>query len=426
MTQASHSATVPGYRIALIILGIAVSPVLLAASALGSHLVLGDALRAIVTGSLVLCTIACLTGWIGVTARMNTYQIVRYAFGTQGSRAINVLFAIALFGWTCVTANSCGHALQDLLAMFGWQVPMLPLVCLGGVLFIGATAFGFEVLDKIALVAIPILLGLLAWNLSRFFGVAPFSAHSQVNTMSMGVATSSVAGTFMILVTTMPDFSSMVHNRRHALIGAVLSMGIAYPALFVAGAVPCALSGKVTLVAAMALAGAALPTVVMLLIATVTGNAGNLFQATLATSTFVRVMPRPRITLLLGVLACLIGSQDILDLFIPFLVFLGISVPPIAGIYITDFFLHRRKGYHPADLALQPAVPLPTFVIWGLATVVGLLASRQMITLTDIPALDALLVAAGLYAFTSKVLSRGKGRQLRHASGDACEGSRAS
>ncbi|TDR71095.1 cytosine permease [Paludibacterium purpuratum] len=402
MTQSSP-ATVPGYRIALIILGIAMSPVLLAASTLGSHLVMGDALRAILSGSLVLCTIGCLTGWVGVSARMNTYQIVRFAFGTQGSKAINALFALALFGWTCVTANSCGHALQELLAMFGWQVPMLPLVLFGGVLFIGATAFGFEVLDNIALVAIPVLILLLSWNLQRFFNVAPFSGRSHVDTMSMGVATSSVVGTFMILATTMPDFASMVHNRRHALIGAILALGVAYPALFVAGAVPCALSGKVTLAAAMALAGAAMPAVLMLLIATITGNAGNLFQATLVTSTFVKLLSRPKITLLLGVLACLIGSLDILSWFIPFLVFLGIAVPPIAGIYLTDYALSRRGGYDEAVLAHQPAVPVGTFVIWGVATLIGFLASRQLLTLTAIPSLDALLTAAALYALKSKV-----------------------
>ncbi|MBV8647887.1 cytosine permease [Paludibacterium sp.] len=406
MTSSTQPATVPGFRIALIILGIAMSPVLLAASTLGSRLVLHDALYAIVSGSLVLCAIGCMTGWVGVSARMNTYQIVRFAFGTRGSRAINALFALALFGWTAVTANSFGHALQDLLALAGWQAPMLPLVLVGGVLFIGATAFGFEVLDNIALVAIPVLLLMLAWNLQRFFAAAPFSGHDHIGTMSLGVATSSVVGTFMILATTMPDFASLVHNRRHALIGAILALGVAYPALFIAGAVPCALSGKVTLVGAMALAGMALPAVLMLLVATITGNAGNLFQATLVTATFVKWLPKPKITLLLGVLACLLGSFDILSWFIPFLLFLGIAVPPIAGIYLTDYVLHRRGGYDEAALARQPAVPVATFVIWGVATLIGLMTSHELLTLTAIPSLDALLTAAALYALKSKLFER--------------------
>jgi purine-cytosine permease-like protein len=410
MTHSSSPSTVPGYRIALIILGIAMSPVLLAASTLGSHLAVSHALRAIVSGSLVLCAIGCMTGWVGVAARMNTYQIVRFAFGVRGSRAINALFALALFGWVCVTANSCGRALQELLAMLGWPVPLLPLVLLGGGLFIGATAFGFEVLDNIALVAIPVLILLLIWNLRSFFMAAPYSGHSHVDTMNMGVAISSVVGTFMILTTTMPDFASMVHNRRHALIGVILALGIAYPALFIAGAVPCALSGKVTLVGAMALAGVAMPAVSMMLIATVTGNAGTLYQATLVSSTFVKWLSRPKISLLLGFLACLIGSLDILSWFIPFLLFLGIAVPPIAGIYLTDYVLHRRQGYDEASLEGQAAVPVATFVIWGLATFVGWAASRQWLTLTAIPSLDALLVAALLYGLKSKLFERADSR----------------
>jgi purine-cytosine permease-like protein len=403
MAKEIHPAgTVPGYRIALIILGIAMSPVLLSGSRIGSQLSLHDTIRAIVTGSLILAAIGCMTGAIGQRARMNTYQIVRYAFGTKGSLAINALLAISLFGWICVTANSFGMALQELLSMGGWHLPLFPLVAFGCILFVAATAFGFEVLGKVALYSIPVLLLILGYCLHRFFTLAPMHIGSHSGELSVGVATSSVVGTFMILATTMPDFGCMVHNRRHALQGAILALGIAYPLLYIAGALPTALSGQDSLVSAMALTASTLPALSLLLFSTITGNAGNLFQGTLVTSTLMPAVTRPRITMMLGALACLIGSQDLVNWFIPFLLFLGIAVPPIAGIYIADYLMNRREGYDEKELESLPAVPVAAFVVWGVATLVGFLTSRQALTLTGIPSLDALLVASVLFTLQSR------------------------
>jgi cytosine permease len=414
MSQDALPATVPGYRIALIILGIAMSPVLLAGSALGSRLPPGAALRAICTGSAILTLIACLTGWVGVSARMNTYRIVRFPFGTAGSRAINLLFALSLFGWTCVTASCFGAALRDLLLLDGRVAPQWLLVGLGCFVCVGITAFGFGFLDRVTRIAIPLLMALLGWLMWRFLALPGLPAHVVPARLDAGVAVSSVVGTFMILVTTMPDFSSLVHGRREALIGAVLALGIAYPLLFAAGALPCSLSARTSLAGAMALCAATLPTGLMLLLATVTGNAGNLFQGVLATATFLPRWPRARVTLLLGALAWGIGSQDILAGFIPFLLFLGIAVPPVAGIYLTDYYFNRRGGYDEASLTRQPAVVWPSFAIWAVATLVGGLAAQHWLTFSAIPSLDALVTASVLYAGYSRLsLHRTGPRHLR-------------
>lgn len=88
----------------------------------------------------------------------------------------------------------------------------------------------------------------------------------------------------------------------------------------------------------MSLMGLVLPTALLLIFATVTGNAGNMFQGTLVVSTLLTRFPKWQITVALGVLAFVVGSMDIMAWFIPFLLFLGIATPPVAGIYIADFF----------------------------------------------------------------------------------------
>ena len=62
--------------------------------------------------------------------------------------------------------------------------------------------------------------------------------------------------------------------------------------------------------------------------------------------------------------ALIVGSMDIMAWFIPFLLFLGIATPPVAGIYIADFLLYRRGGYDAKVLATEPQVKVFTFIAW--------------------------------------------------------------
>lgn len=394
--------TASGLRIAMILLGIAVTPVLLSSSSLGNQLSGSQLITVVALGGIILTLLAAITICVGEKARLPTYGIVKYAFGEKGAVAINILMAVSLFGWIAVTANMFGHSVHDLLAEHGLDVPVPLLVTLGCGVFVASTAFGFAVLGKIAQVAVPVIALVLVYILYvAMHGHAPVAeSFSQMNT---GVAVSTVVGTIIVLVATLPDFGSFVHNRKHALIAAAAAFLVAYPLLYWAGAMPSALSGQGSLLGAMAVFGAVLPAAMLLIFACITGNAGNMFQGTLVVSTLLTRFPKWQITLALGVLAAIIGSMDIMAWFIPFLLFLGIATPPVAGIYIADFFLYRRNGYQAEVLTREPQIKLLTFVAWLLGSAVGFMTVKGMMTLTTIPSVDSILVACVCYALFSRM-----------------------
>jgi cytosine permease len=394
--------TASGLKIAMILLGIAVTPVLLSSSSLGNQLSSASLLTVVLAGGLILTLLSAITISVGEKARLPTYGIVKYAFGEKGAVAINILMAVSLFGWIAVTANMFGHSVHDLLAQHGLNLPVPLLVAAGCVIFVASTAFGFEMLGKVAQVAVPVIalvLCYILWIVTH----KTMPAVEQVATMNTGVAISTVVGTIIVLVATLPDFGSFVHNRKHALIAAVLTFMVAYPLLYWVGATPSALSGQGSLLGAMAMFGAVLPAALLLIFACITGNAGNMFQGTLVVSTLFTRFPKWQITLVLGILAAVVGSLDIMNIFIPFLLFLGIATPPVAGIYVADFLLYRRNGYHDAVLQQEPAVKVLTFVAWALASVVGFATANGLFTLTTIPSVDSILVACVGYAVLSRL-----------------------
>ncbi|HEV7832575.1 MAG TPA: cytosine permease [Caballeronia sp.] len=394
--------TAPGYRIAMILLGIAVTPVLLSSSSLGSQLSSLALIKVVVIGGIILTILSAITICVGEKARLPTYGIVKYPFGEKGAIAINVLLAVSLFGWIAVTANMFGHSVHDLLAQQGLDIPVPVLVAAGCAIFVVATAFGFELLGKVAQFAVPVIALMLCYCVYvAAHGMVPVPAG--FTDMNTGVAVSTVVGTIIVLVATLPDFGSFVHDRKHALIGAVLTFLIAYPLLYWAGATPSGISGKGSLLGAMAVFGAVLPAALLLIFATVTGNAGNMFQGTLVVSILFTRFPKWQITVALGVLGVIVGSMDIMAWFIPFLLFLGIATPPVAGIYIADFLLYRRGGYDDRVLVSDPQVKVLTFVAWIIGSLVGFMTVKGMFSFTSIPSLDSIIVACACYAIFSRV-----------------------
>lgn len=310
--------------------------------------------------------------------------------------------AISLFGWIAVTANMFGHSVHDLLAQHGVDLPTPLWVTLGCMIFVASTAFGFAVLGKIAQIAVPVIALVLCYILyAATHGQAPML--DSMNQMNTGVAVSTVVGTIIVLVATLPDFGSFVHNRKHALIAAGITFLIAYPLLYWAGATPSALSGQGSLLSAMTVFGAVLPAALLLIFACITGNAGNMFQGTLVVSTLLTRFPKWQITLVLGLLAAIVGSMDIMAWFIPFLLFLGIATPPVAGIYIADFFLYRQNGYDETVLSNESQIKICTFVAWLLGSAVGFMTVNDVMTLTTIPSIDSILVACVGYACLSRI-----------------------
>ncbi|MCE9881303.1 MAG: cytosine permease [Hafnia paralvei] len=396
------TSTASGFHVAMILLGIAVTPVLLSSSSLGNQLSSANLISVVTIGGLILTILAAVTICVGEKARLPTYGIVKYAFGERGAVAINILMAISLFGWIAVTANMFGHSVHDLLAQHGVDLPTPLWVTLGCMIFVASTAFGFAVLGKIAQIAVPVIALVLCYILyAATHGQAPML--DSMNQMNTGVAVSTVVGTIIVLVATLPDFGSFVHNRKHALIAAGITFLIAYPLLYWAGATPSALSGQGSLLSAMTVFGAVLPAALLLIFACITGNAGNMFQGTLVVSTLLTRFPKWQITLVLGLLAAIVGSMDIMAWFIPFLLFLGIATPPVAGIYIADFFLYRQNGYDETVLSNESQIKICTFVAWLLGSAVGFMTVNDVMTLTTIPSIDSILVACVGYACLSRI-----------------------
>jgi len=87
----------------------------------------------------------------------------------------------------------------------------------------------------------------------------------------------------------------------------------------------------------------------------------------------------------------------IIDSFVPFLLFLGILIPPIAAIYVIDAFITFRGCDAGESIATLPPVRWPAVLAWIGSLAVALGMERLGLTLTTVPMIDATIIATLSY-----------------------------
>jgi cytosine permease len=395
-----ESETVGGWRVAMILTGFAISlPSFLSSAQIASALGMRDALLVALLAGVLLCLMGCLTAVVSVRTRLTTYLLVQRSFGRSGAALVNIAIAFVHFGWFGVNASFFGDAMvagtQEVLGLSG---SFVAFVMVGGVLMAITTIYGFRALDRLALIAVPILaliLGTVVIMAVRRYGIVAAPDPTPPEPMSFGIALSALIGGNMLTVAAMPDLTRYIRSVRQSVLGMVLSFPVATPLLTMAAAIPVLATGDVDIMKLIIGFGLGVPALLVLILSTWTINSANLYSASLSlTATFPGVA-QWKFTIVAGILGALLAVAGILDAFVSFLLLLGAIIPPIAAIYVID----ALRGN-----STQAPVHWPAVVTWCVSAGIALLANAGYFTLTTVPALDATLVASLIYG----IWSRGK------------------
>lgn len=393
--------TVSGLRVALIIIGISIAlPAFVAGIQIGTAVGLHDAIIAFFAGGLILTLLGVLTSIVGAEARLSTYMLVQFSFGPQGARVVNFILAATMFGWFGVNASLFGKATATTMdALYGYGGLEDLYIAIGGTLMVVTTIFGFKALDKLSLFAVPVLLvilvGIMAMSVTRTDPATLFATAG--GDMTLGLAISATAGGMMVGVVTMPDLARYLANRTQAAIGMVLAFGLGGPTILLCAAVPSLATGQSDLLLIILGLGFGLPALFLLIFATWTSNAANVYSSGLSLAATFAGTHRWKLTVAAGAAGTALAIAGIMDYFVPFLIGLAVTIPPVAGIYVAHFYFVAGRRYDVAVLSALPAVRWRAFAGWGVGAGVGYLGAYGGFTLTTIPALDSLLVSGALY-----------------------------
>jgi len=155
--------------------------------------------------------------------------------------------------------------------------------------------------------------------------------------------------------------------------------------------------GNANLIAILVASGVGAPALLVIILATWTSNDKNLYESALSLATLLPQRERWQLTAIAGAMGTGLAAAGIFEHFIELLIFAGIAIAPIAGVYLADF---QRDPSRFTEGGPNSSVCWHSFAAWAGCSFVGLAAlprsshGLELVRMTSIPALDALLAAA--------------------------------
>ena len=398
-----------GIQIAVIQCAIGITlPVLAYSSWLAQDNGLGSANFGFWVGSWIVAMISIFTGIVGTRSRLSTYMILQFSFGQTGAKLVNLLMAIILLGWYAVTCEEFGKAIsQAAKTMLDFDLNVQLATFVGSVLMTITTIFGFQMIEKFSRFSVPLLAAFMVYVAFQATGSGEALDWSRTASTQAEISlVSIIIGLFVIAAVLMPDFTRYCPNDRESIIASLVGLGFTFPMVALMAAIPAVRTGESDLIMIMAGMGVVFSALFVLVFATWSTNITNLYSSTLTLSTFTRKMPSWQITVGGALVATVAAMMGFASQFTNFLLFIGVAVTPLVGVYVIDFFFVNDRDYDLKKLESLPAIGWQALVSWAAGSVVGYLSENGHIGLSGLSAIDALAVTTVLYFALAKMTRR--------------------
>jgi len=334
--------------------------VLLAGSFLVPALSPGQALAAIVVGSVIGAVLLAITGVIGSQVGVPTMVCLRPALGLRGSYVATALNVLQLLGWTVFELVIMGHAANAVARrMLGVDAPMVWIAAFGLVVIgfglWGPLAVIRQWLEKFAVWVVLLTTAWLTWVLLRRADLGAMFAQPGAGGLSFWAAVDLVIAMPISWLPLVCDYSRFARRPGPAAWGTGLGYLVANVWFYALGAlillaVRASQEPKGFVEAIALLAG---PLVLLVLLVDETDEAwADLYSCAVSIQ---NALPRAALRpLVFGVgLGCLVLALvfDVTQ-YEAFLLLIGSVFVPLFAVLATDYFLVRR-GYD-SEALLRP------------------------------------------------------------------------
>jgi cytosine permease len=217
-----------------------------------------------------------------------------------------------------------------------------------GVLMMLTAVFGFKYLKWLNFMAVPCKVLLVVYAVIVAFQANSFDVITQympaadkrldfVTAIGLSIGFFSVGGVIS------PDYARHATTRTAAVLGSVLGLLPAALGLAACGAMLAIIQHTYDVVEIYSKLGMPILALSVLIIATWTTNVMNAYSSGLAINQLLH-WPESRrrlATIIAGVLGSALAAAGILNNFMGFLMLLTVTIPPIAGVLVSDYWLAR-------------------------------------------------------------------------------------
>lgn len=412
LSRVPKEAKQPVWQVTVVRLGaFACISQLMVGATLGYGMTFNSALISVLLGSVLLQVVGFAVGVIAAREGLSTSLLAKWAgFGNLGSALIGLILSIAMVGWFGVQNTVFADGMYMATGVLTPQIWAL----ITGVSIIAIVVYGFKMLSWTANIALPLFIiavGIAAVKMLSGNSISTLmSSPAPGPALSIAVGTSMVAGGFIIGAVITPDICRFLSKGKQVFWMVLIStfvgeLGICLLAVLMAHAV------KSSDIMTIMLSLSGWLGIAIVIFSTIKINDINLYSSSLGTTTalnafFKKKFSRGLITVVIGSIGTILSMVGIINYFIGFLIFLGIAIPPIAGIIVIDYFVLKR------DRAIldetQKTGELPSsYEKWNPIAITAWVGSFLVgyLVKAGIPAINSLLTAIIAYYILMKVVA---------------------
>lgn len=389
-----------------------------------------NAIIAVVIANVILGLIGGLCSYIGSTTGLSTGFITRFAFGNIGSKIVMGIIVISFFLMFGVDVGLFGQTIQYLLQeVFGLSLPVSWAAILGGVIITTTATVGYIAIERLSIVAVPLMLILLGSLFARVAGTGNKSEWLTALpeggiTMTMGSAISFVMASWMMIVVISPDISRWAKTRKDAFLSGFIGFLIGNSVMIVLSMMMVRITGAEEIVHIFLAVGWGIFAVLTILLAQWTTLDNILYSTGLGVTSLIQKAPKYLLTLVIGISGSIVAAFQISDYFLVFTSLAGAFLSPIAAIYLVEYFFLNRNRFHYAFIQDKRIASIywTSFISWTVATAVGILTIPShegglgLLELTGAASLDSFLVAMVLHLILGKSAAVFKQKKARSVS----------
>lgn len=360
-----------------------------------------DLIVVILAGNLILGLYGGLLGYAAASTNLSTHMLARYAFGVFGSKLPSFMLAFTQIGWFGVGVAMLAYPLNKLL---GW--PIMPVIYVSGLLMTLTVVFGFKAIEWISRIAVPAILLLGFWSIYTAItgngGLAAFAAIEPKSPLTFAAGIALGVGSFISGATLTPDFVRFARNRKDGVTATVIGFTFGNSLMFFFGAIGAMAVGVADTAEVLAAQGLLGGGIALLALNIWTTNDNALYASGLGLAN-ITGWRRTTVTIFAGAVGTLF-ADFLYNNFVGWLTFLSVSLPPIGGIIIADFFCRRGGSIAAGE---QPeALRTSAMIAWVAAVLVSRYSPAEGVFC--VAPLNSIVAAAVVYLLVDKLMGSKK------------------
>ncbi|MFA1820853.1 cytosine permease [Virgibacillus oceani] len=360
-----------------------------------SGLTFMDLIWVSIVGNAILMIIMIIQGNIGAREGVNTYVIAKGPFGEIGGTwVISLILGITSFGWFGIQAGVAGLSVRQIFPNVNLTVAVIVI----GILMVVVASLGFNVMAKFNYIALPPLIILIVWALTRSLaeggGMEPVLNYVPENAITPIQGIDIVVGLIIVGAVISPDYLRYTRGIKDVVIVGFVAVALVTFFQQVASGIMSVNAPTHDITEVLKSLGFSWVAFVVLILAAWSTNLANAYSGGLALKNLFPNIKRLYLTLIAGGIGIILAAFNIIDVFTGFLSFLSMTVSAIAGvIWVEYYFIQKKK------LVIRKGVNWLAIIAWLGGVAVAYFTTQLG---WGIPPINSIVVAGLLYFILEK------------------------